>query len=125
SNLVKGSVFEGNSSDGTVAIKTETGDVIYCITRGRRLGATVTLSIRTVHLLLHTEHPAGDRNIWRALVIRLVFLGDMTEIHAECFGDQVVLRISGDVDIGGGEEVFLSASPSHCVVLEDKLQDGS
>jgi len=52
-------------------------------------------------------------------VARSIFLGDLSEIHVDWAGRQLIIRRSALDKIHEGQQVFLSVDPSRCVLLED------
>jgi ABC-type Fe3+/spermidine/putrescine transport system ATPase subunit len=117
-NLISGDVVESNGAAGTVAIRTPDGMMIHGITRGRTVGATGTLSVRTVHLALGSEQPASDVNVWPVTVLRSVFLGDISQVHVR-WGDQdLIVREIARPSVTPGQTAYLHASPSQCTLLE-------
>ena len=118
-NLIEGRVRDDLSANGDVVIETEGGELVHGITHGRRLGPKATLSVRTVHLQLQTENPTRSRNVWPVRVARSIFLGDLSEIHVDWGGRQLIVRRSALDQIERGQVVFLSVDPRHCILLED------
>ena len=74
--------------------------------------------MRTVHLQLHAQRPAGDRNVWPVTIARSIFLGDLSEIRVDWAGRQLIIRRSALDRMEEGQQVFLSVDPSRCVLLE-------
>src|SRR5262249_43196089 len=58
------------------------GQVIYGTAYGRAVGDELTMSVRTVHLRLSPQRPAGERNVWRARLEKTPFPGDVTQMPA-------------------------------------------
>ncbi|MBV6306323.1 ABC transporter ATP-binding protein [Candidimonas humi] len=119
SNLISGTVREDLSSGNDVVIETQGGELIHGNTHGRKRGSQATLSVRTVHLQLSSQRPAGDRNVWQVTIARSVFLGDLSEIHVEWGGRKLIIRRSALDRMEEGQQVFLSVDPNRCVLLED------
>jgi len=118
-NLIAGTVRTDVSARDGIVIETAGGELVHGTTHGRKPGPRATLSVRTVHLQLHAERPAGDRNVWPVTVARSIFLGDLSEIHVDWAGRQLIIRRSALDKIHEGQQVFLSVDPSRCVLLED------
>jgi hypothetical protein len=76
------------------------------------------ISIRTVHLGLAAERPAGEVNVWPVRIMRLVFLGDVTQVHVLWGGQELVIRRIGAPPRTSGEPAFLHAPPERCTLLE-------
>ena len=117
-NLVSGEVVNSDDRGGTVVIRTAGGNVVHGVTHGRPVGARGTLSIRTVHFKLAAERPAGAINVWPARIVRSVFLGDLTQVHVDWGGQEIVVRQIGPPIAAAGEVAFLKAAPSQCALLE-------
>jgi ABC-type Fe3+/spermidine/putrescine transport system ATPase subunit len=117
SNLITGRLRPDLSGAGLLALEVAGGDVLYGVAHARMPGPQPTMSVRTVHLHLYRERPAAERNVWRVVVRRAVFLGDLTQVHVVWGERELVVRHT-NVDFRAGEEVFLHADPSQCVLLE-------
>ena len=116
-NLIGGRLRPELDADDLVALETDGGQVIHGVGRGRDPGAEPTLSVRTVHLHLTRDRPAGDRNVWPVTVRRTVFLGDLTQANVEWGGRELVIRHT-QMPVQPGQAAFLSVDPQHCVLLE-------
>jgi ABC-type Fe3+/spermidine/putrescine transport system ATPase subunit len=119
-NLVSGEVVNSDDRGGTVVIRTAGGNVVHGVTHGRPVGARGTLSIRTVHFKLAAERPAGAINVWPARIVRSVFLGDLTQVHVDWGGQEIVVRQIGTAVAAASEVTFLHATPSQCTLLESR-----
>jgi iron(III) transport system ATP-binding protein len=117
-NLVSGDVVSSDDRGGTVVIRTASGNVVHGVTHGRPVGARGTLSIRTVHFRLAAERPAGAINVWPARIIRSVFLGDLTQVHVDWGGQEIVVRQIGLPTAAASELAYLHAAPGQCALLE-------
>jgi len=117
-NLITGRLLPDQSRDGRVAVAVEGGNVLHGVTHGRAPGPEPTLSLRTVHLRLSAESPAGAVNAWPVVVRRSVFLGDMTQLHVEWSGRELVIRQTAAAPFGPDDRAYLSIAPEHCVLLE-------
>jgi iron(III) transport system ATP-binding protein len=115
-NLVSGEVT--SSGNSTVTIRTAGGNVVHGVTHGRPVGARGTFSIRTVHFRLSAQGDASAVNVWPARIIRSVFLGDLTQVHVDWGGQEVVVRQIGPAVAAPGETAFIHAPPEQCVLLE-------
>ena len=96
-NLIHGRNRPDLAIDGLVALETPGGQVVYGIAHGRRAGAELTFSVRTVHLQISPQRPAGDRNVWPARIERTVFQGDFTQMHI-VWGDQRLITRCAALD---------------------------
>jgi iron(III) transport system ATP-binding protein len=118
SNLIHGRLRPDLAADGLVALEAEGGQVVHGVAHGRDPGPEAVMSVRTVHLALSTERPAGAVNVWPVTVSRSVFLGDLTQVHVHWAGRELVVRRSALDGVTEGQEAFLSADPRRCVLLE-------
>jgi ABC-type Fe3+/spermidine/putrescine transport system ATPase subunit len=119
SNLITGKVRKDLSSGDDVVVEQAGGELVHGTTHGRKMGDQATLSVRTVHLQLHAQRPAGDRNVWPVTIARSIFLGDLSELRVDWAGRQLIIRRSALDRMEEGQQVFLSVDPSRCVLLED------
>src|SRR4051812_29085107 len=72
SNLITGRLRPDLSSGEFVALEAAGGLILYGVAQGRTPSAEPTLSVRTVHLHLSRDRPAGERNVWPVQVLRTV-----------------------------------------------------
>ncbi len=77
------------------------------------------MSVRTVHLRLDATPPPGPRNVWPVRVKRAVFLGDLTQVHVDWGGKELVVRRTALDGLSEGQQAYLSVDPRHCVLLEN------
>jgi iron(III) transport system ATP-binding protein len=118
-NLVGGHLRRDLSGNGLVAVETPGGDVVHGTAHGRAPAADAVMSIRTVHLQLAAAAPvAGAKNVWPVVVKRSVFLGDMTQLHVDWAGREVVIRQSAGQQWREGQQAYLTVAPENCVLLE-------
>ena len=50
---------------------------------------------------------------------RSVFLGDLTQVHVDWGGRELIVRQTGMQPWSEGQPAFLSVAPEHCVLLEE------
>jgi len=116
-NLVHGRNRRDLAQDGVLAIETPGGQVIYGYAYGRPAGDELTVSVRTVHVQILPQRPAGDRNVWPARVEKTVFQGDFTQVHV-LWGDQrLIARCAAFDPLPAGQEVFIAVDPKRVVLL--------
>jgi hypothetical protein len=48
-----------------------------------------------------------------------VFQGDFTQYHLDWEGRRLIVRSAAGEPMAEGDEVFVSAEPRHCVLLEE------
>ncbi|MDX3804992.1 TOBE domain-containing protein [Bosea thiooxidans] len=60
------------------------------------------------------EHP----NHWPVMVLRSVFLGDLTQTHVRWGQQELVVRQTGPQNWREREKALLSADPQRCALLE-------
>ena len=117
-NLIEGRLLPEHSGGGLVAIEADGGNILHGVAHGRTPGATPAMSLRTVHLHLSNDAPALPNNVWPVRVKRAVFLGDLTQIHVEWGGRELVIRQTAATTFTEGQAAYLSIAPEHCVLLE-------
>jgi ABC-type Fe3+/spermidine/putrescine transport system ATPase subunit len=117
-NLIRGTHRGDLDADGLIALETPSGRIVHGMAHGRPVGAELTFSIRTVHLQLFAQQPAGARNVWKVAVERSVFQGDFTQTHV-AWGDQRLV-IRGTMEpLAEGSEAFMTVEPRRVVLLEE------
>ncbi len=116
-NLIAGRLRPDLANDGLVALETSSGHVLHGVAHGRPAETQATMSVRTVHLRLSPEATAGA-NVWPVTVKRAVFLGDLTQVHVDWGGQEIVLRQTALDPAPAEGPAFLSVDPARCVLLE-------
>ncbi len=117
-NIIGGRMRPDLAGDGLVAVETAAGLIVHGAGHARDPGPEPAVAIRTVHLTLSAERPAGNLNVWPVLVKRSVFLGDLTQIHVEWGGRELVIRQTGHEPLQPGQHAFLTVDPRRCTLLE-------
>lgn len=117
-NLISGEVCADRSNGERVTLKTSDGYIVQGVTHGRSVNAEGTLSVRTVHLGLSADQPADAFNTWPVTIIRAVFLGDITQLHVQWGGRELVVRQIGASSVSAGQTAYLRAAPEHCILLD-------
>ena len=82
------------------------------------------MSVRTVHFRLSATPPTAAHNVWPVRITRSVFLGDLTQLHVDWGGREVIIRQTVADAFAEGATVYLSVDPNHCVLLEPGAADG-
>jgi iron(III) transport system ATP-binding protein len=127
SNLISGRLRRDLSHGAVVAIEADGGNIVHGVSHGRTLSADAVMSVRTVHLQIADAAPTfsgldhdngSPKNVWPVTVTRSIFLGDMTQVHADWGGREVVIRQTAAGLWHVGQKAYLSVSPDHCVLLE-------
>ena len=85
----------------------------------RTAGAEALMAVRTVRLRLERMRPSAAVNAWPARIRRRVFQGDFTQYHVDWEDRQLSVRQAAADPLAEGDDVFVSADPRHCVLLED------
>ncbi|HEY1411783.1 MAG TPA: ABC transporter ATP-binding protein [Rhodopila sp.] len=117
-NLIRGQLQPKPSGDGLVALKADSGHIVHGISHGRIPASNPVLSVRTVHLQLSAHRPDGQVNVWPVTIRRSVFLGDITQVHVEWGGRELVIRQTAAGTWTEGAPAWLSIAPENCVLLE-------
>ncbi len=118
-NVIRGRRRPDLERDGLAVIETAGRALVYGVADARRTGADALMAVRTVRLRLDRTRPPGDVNVWKARIRQRVFQGDFTQYHVEWDGRQLIVRSPAADALAEGEDVFVSADPRVCVLLED------
>jgi ABC-type Fe3+/spermidine/putrescine transport system ATPase subunit len=117
-NLIRGRRRPDLERDGLVVLETAGGALVHGTALDRPPGAEALIAVRTVRLRLEHARPATSINTWPARVRRRVFQGDFTQYHVDWDGRQLIVRSAATDALDEGQEVFVTADPRHCVLLE-------
>jgi ABC-type Fe3+/spermidine/putrescine transport system ATPase subunit len=121
-NLLQAQV-EGTDARGELVVRTPFGRLIgQCRAGALPHGTPVTIAIRPEALTIG-PHVPSDSNRFLATIERLVFLGEVRQIHLRGPGDWPVLALalqSQSHHLREGQSVTLSIPPEHVVVLAGK-----
>ena len=119
-NLIRGRRRADLERDGLVVIQTQGGALVHgTASGGRPQGDDTLMAVRTVRLRLERARPATQVNVWPARIRRRVFQGDFTQYHVDWDGRVLVVRLATAEPLVEGDEVFVSADPRYCVLLEE------
>jgi ABC-type Fe3+/spermidine/putrescine transport system ATPase subunit len=118
-NLIRGRRRPDLERDGLVVIQTPGGALVHGISPDRRVGAEALMAVRTVRLRLERARPEAAVNAWPARIRQRVFQGDFTQYHVDWDGRQLIVRSAAPDPMAEGDEVFVSAEPRYCVLLEE------
>jgi len=118
-NLIRGRRRPDLERDGLVVIQTPGGALVHSTSPDRRVGAEALMAVRTVRLRLERARPETAVNAWPARIRQRVFQGDFTQYHVDWDGRQLIVRSASPDPMAEGDEVFVSAEPQYCVLLEE------
>jgi iron(III) transport system ATP-binding protein len=118
-NLIRGRRRPDLERDGLVVLQTAGGALVHGAALDRAVGAEVLLAVRTVRLGLDRTRPAAPVNVWPARIRQRVFQGDFTQYHLDWDGRTLLVRSAASEALAEGEEVYVSADPRYCVLLEE------
>jgi iron(III) transport system ATP-binding protein len=126
-NLIGGRLRSEADANGLVVMESEGGNLVHGVAHGRSPGPEPMMSVRTVHLRLSALRPDAPVNVWPVVVRRSVFLGDLTQVHVDWGGRELVIRQTAAETLAPGATAYLSIDPAHCVLLEagDAPTDGA
>jgi ABC-type Fe3+/spermidine/putrescine transport system ATPase subunit len=116
-NLIRGRYRPDLALADLIALETSAGHVVYGMACGRPVGPQMVVSVRTVHLSIMLERPAGTQNIWSARVEKTVFQGDFTQVHVRWGEQQLMARCAAMGPITAGQEVYITVEPKRVVLL--------
>jgi ABC-type Fe3+/spermidine/putrescine transport system ATPase subunit len=121
-NLLQGQV-EGTDARGEVVVRTTLGRLIgHAVGAPPPQGTPVTLSIRPEALSIG-PHVPPDANRFAATVERLVFLGQVRQVHVRGPGDWPIVALALQSQSQGlreGQSLILSVPPEQVIVLLGK-----
>jgi iron(III) transport system ATP-binding protein len=118
-NLIRGRRRPDLERDGLIVLETAGGALVHGIAADRRGGAEALMAIRTVRLRLGRTRPETAVNAWPARIRQRVFQGDFTQYHVDWDGRVLIVRLATPDPLAEGDEVFVSADPRYCVLLEE------
>jgi ABC-type Fe3+/spermidine/putrescine transport system ATPase subunit len=118
-NLIRGRRRPDLERDGLVVIQTPGGALVHGTALDRPAGPEALMAIRTVRLGLQRSRPESPVNAWPARIRQRVFQGDFTQYHVDWDGRRLIVRSAAPDPLAEGDEVFVSADPRHCVLLEE------
>jgi iron(III) transport system ATP-binding protein len=118
-NLIRGRRRADLERDGLVVLQTPGGALVHGTALDRRAGAEALMAVRTVRLRLDRARPAAAHNVWPARVRQRVFQGDFTQYHLDWDGRTLIVRSAAAEPLAEGDQVFVSADPRYCVLLEE------
>jgi ABC-type Fe3+/spermidine/putrescine transport system ATPase subunit len=118
-NLIRGRHRPDLDRDGLVVLQTAGGALVHGIAPRPQAAAEALMAVRTVRLSLERARPSTTVNTWPARIRQRVFQGDFTQYHVDWDGRTLIVRSAAPEPLAEGDEVFVSADPRHCVVLEE------
>jgi iron(III) transport system ATP-binding protein len=118
-NLIRGRRRADLERDGLVVLETAGGALVHGTAAGRPGGTEALMAIRTVRLGLERARPAAAVNAWPARIRQRVFQGDFTQYHVDWDGRTLIVRSAAPEPLAEGDEVFVTADPRYCVLLEE------
>jgi iron(III) transport system ATP-binding protein len=117
-NLIAGRLRQDLSGEGMVALEADGGHIVRGVSHGRTPGPNPVMSVRTVHLRLSAQRLDTAVNVWPVVIRRCVFLGDLTQVHVEWGGRELVIRQTIAEPWAEGDAAWLSIALGNCVLLE-------
>ena len=120
-NLVSGSVLAAKApATAASSSRTDGGNVLKGMTRRPTLSAKGR-RCRCAPCTCDSmpRRPAATENIWPVTISRAVFLGDITQVHVDWGGRELIVRQTTTMPLMPGRTAFLSIDPAHCILLED------
>ena len=116
-NLIRGKHRADLDNGDLVALETAAGQIVYGMAYGRSVGDDIEFSVRTVHLRISHERPAGSINVWPARIEQTVFQGDFTQVHIGWGGQHLIARCAAMEPIEAEQEIFIAVEPKRVVLL--------
>jgi ABC-type Fe3+/spermidine/putrescine transport system ATPase subunit len=118
-NLIRGHRRPDLEREGLVVLETAGGALVHGTASDHPAGPEALVAVRTVRLRLDRARPPVSINAWPARIRQRVFQGDFTQYHLDWDGRQLIVRSAAPEPMAEGDEVWVSADPRHCVVLEE------
>jgi ABC-type Fe3+/spermidine/putrescine transport system ATPase subunit len=118
-NLIRGRRRPDLERDGLVVLETQGGTLVHGTASGRAPAGETLMAVRTVRLKLDRARPTSAVNAWPARIRQRVFQGDFTQYHVEWDGRMLIVRLATAEPLAEGDDVFVSADPRYCVLLEE------
>jgi len=118
-NLIRGRRRPDLEHDGLIVIETSGGTLVHGTPSGQPSRGDALMAVRTVRLRLDRARPATSVNAWPARIRQRVFQGDFTQYHVEWDGRMLIVRLATADPLAEGDEVYVSADPRYCVLLEE------
>jgi ABC-type Fe3+/spermidine/putrescine transport system ATPase subunit len=118
-NLIRGRRRPDLERDGLLVLETQGGALVHGTASGRATAGETLMAVRTVRLKLDRTRPASPINAWPARIRQRVFQGDFTQYHVEWDSRMLIVRLATADPLAEGDEVFVSADPRYCVLLEE------
>ena len=114
-NLIEGTV--SSLEDDHAVIETGIGPVVGLNSQNIQPGTGAALCVRPEFMRLASTDEAGGRNVFKGKVDTLIFVGEAYEGEIRIGETLLTTTIPPTVDIGEGDEVFVSFDPDHCFLL--------
>jgi hypothetical protein len=115
--LIRGRNRRDLASGDTFALETADGRIVYGTAYGRPAAEELTASIRTVHLRISPDRPAGTQNVWPVEIEQTVFQGDFSQVLIRWGEQRMTARCAAMEPIAAGAGVFMSIDPRRVVLL--------
>jgi iron(III) transport system ATP-binding protein len=114
-NLIPGTV---QSLEGSHAvIETGIGQIVGLNSQELETGREAMLCVRPEFMKLASTDEAGGRNVFKGKAETLIFVGEAYEGEIRIGDALLTTTISPTLDVGEGDEVFISFDPDHCFLL--------
>jgi ABC-type Fe3+/spermidine/putrescine transport system ATPase subunit len=117
SNLIRGRNRPDLAGEGTFALETADGRIVHGTPYGRSLSDELTASVRTVHLRISPQPPAGQKNVWPVEIEQTVFQGDFTQVLIRWGEQRLTARCAAMEPLAAGSQMFMSIDPRRVVLL--------
>jgi iron(III) transport system ATP-binding protein len=114
-NLIEGTV--SSIEDDHAVIDTGIGPIVGLNSQNIQPGIEAALCVRPEFMRLASTDEAGGRNVFKGKVDTLIFVGEAYEGEIRIGETLLTTTIPPTVDIGEGDEVFVSFDPDHCFLL--------
>jgi len=115
-NMLRAQIRGGH--DGLQCFETSLGQFHCARTPDGASGNAFILFVRPEDVIVSTERPVGDINIFEGTVKDVVFLGEILDCHVQV-GDQVIrARLHPKSSIERNQHVYVQADPSATIAIQ-------
>ena len=118
-NLIRGRRRPDLERDGLVVLETPAARSCTAPRRAGRPGPRRSWPSAPCAFVWTARARRRAVNAWPARIRQRVFQGDFTQYHVDWDGRTLIVRSAAAEPMAEGDEVFVSADPRYCVLLEE------
>jgi iron(III) transport system ATP-binding protein len=97
------------------------GEEFFCVGSDQDLGKAtrILLSIRPQYIILHSQEPAEQVNVFKVTVVRKVFQGDFVKYEIQLGEDLLEAIISPVYAFDVGQEIYVQVDPKNAILVSE------